>query len=335
MEEVDQWKLGSGSQSRVSIIIPVYNRAKLVEEALHSVYRQTYRPIEVVVVDDGSTDTTPAVVRDWMQAHQHEDFLCSYVSQSNSGAPAARNAGVEASTGQYIQFLDSDDKLLPQKLERGVQKLREENLDMVYCRTATTDLEDNRIGYCGGPVSKSPADIPSYSWHISGPLYKRDMLQTLGPWLEELTGSQDWEYCARVKIRDFDIHFDRKVGSLYRHHRDEVRVSRVGMEYDYTRSTEQAYDHIYQLANECGKAGPSFSGRMARLYFYRFLAYRNNGYKIDAKRCLGKIITRTPPSYPIWTVSVLCHYIPSRALTLILQRLVDLRNKVKAWYGSK
>ena len=93
----------------VSTIIPVYNRPTLVVEAIESVLAQTYRPIEIIVVDDGSTDSTSAVVEQMMTAHPEVSLL----RQPNSGPGPARQKGIEAASGEFIQFLDSDDLLAP------------------------------------------------------------------------------------------------------------------------------------------------------------------------------------------------------------------------------
>lgn len=102
----------------VSVVIPVYNGAKYVGEALESVFAQTLRPSEVIVVDDGSTDGTGEVVRGFETV--------TYVYQANAGASAARNLGVDRASGEYIAFLDHDDVWSPFKLERQVALLRDD-----------------------------------------------------------------------------------------------------------------------------------------------------------------------------------------------------------------
>jgi glycosyltransferase involved in cell wall biosynthesis len=105
-----------GSQpSLVSVIIPCHNQARYLSEAIGSVLTQTYSPIEIVVVDDGSTDDTFEV------ATRHPEVRC--VRQTNQGLSAARNAGLGASKGSYLVFLDADDRLLPQALEAGLECL--------------------------------------------------------------------------------------------------------------------------------------------------------------------------------------------------------------------
>lgn len=95
----------------ISVVIPAYNAAHLIEDALQSVFAQTYQPREIIVVDDGSCDDTVAVVR------RHVEFV-KLVRQRNAGAASARNTGIEHATGDWIAFLDADDTWVPTKLER-------------------------------------------------------------------------------------------------------------------------------------------------------------------------------------------------------------------------
>lgn len=100
----------------VSVIIPTYNRADLVCEAIQSVLDQTYQNFEIIVVDDGSTDNTRKALQPYMDRIQ-------YIYQENSGHGAARNTAIRASRGQWIAFLDSDDVWLPDKLSRQMEIL--------------------------------------------------------------------------------------------------------------------------------------------------------------------------------------------------------------------
>ena len=108
----------------VSVIIPTYNRAHFLMEAMESVLGQTYRPIELIVVDDGSTDNTREVVEEWNQKRPRNNaFELRYFYQENYGPQAARNFGLIESRGEYIQLLDSDDLLSPWKLSCQVPVL--------------------------------------------------------------------------------------------------------------------------------------------------------------------------------------------------------------------
>ena len=96
---------------RVSVIIPTFNAAVLLGEAIASVLAQTYREFEIIVVDDGSTDTTAAVVTSFASRQ------IRYIYQANQGVGAARNTGVKAASGALLVFLDHDDLLLPDCLQ--------------------------------------------------------------------------------------------------------------------------------------------------------------------------------------------------------------------------
>lgn len=103
--------------SLVSVIIPTYNYARFIGEAIESVLTQTYRDFEIIVVDDGSTDETGDVVSRFSEVR--------YIFQTNQGIAAARNEGVRASQGHSLVFLDADDRLLPNALEAGVNSLND------------------------------------------------------------------------------------------------------------------------------------------------------------------------------------------------------------------
>ena len=100
----------------VSVIIPTYNCASYLAAAIESVLAQTYRDFRIFVIDDGSTDATPEVMRPYV-------YHCVYIHQPNAGAAAARNRGIRESSSKYIAFLDADDLWHPTKLERQIQLL--------------------------------------------------------------------------------------------------------------------------------------------------------------------------------------------------------------------
>lgn len=121
----------------VSIIIPTFNRAGVVTRAIDSVLGQTYRPVEVLVVDDGSTDGTPEVLK------SYGDAIVTIV-QDNAGPAAARNRGIRESKGDFIAFLDSDDVWLPTKLQRQVDLLQRAGRDVPCCLCNTLIQRPNQ-----------------------------------------------------------------------------------------------------------------------------------------------------------------------------------------------
>lgn len=121
-------------RDKISVIIPTYNRESTIKASIESVLGQTYDNIEVIVVDDGSTDNTEKVVK------SIKDKRLKYIKQKkNAGACMARNIGIEKATGTYISFQDSDDIYYKNKLEKQFQNMQKENSDFDFCKLTIHD----------------------------------------------------------------------------------------------------------------------------------------------------------------------------------------------------
>lgn len=199
-----RWMKADYESGLVTVIIPTYNRAGFVVEAMESVFRQDYRPIELIVVDDGSTDDTRTIIRSWIEAKASDnEFGVNYIYQESKGASAARNLGLIHSNGEFIQFLDSDCQIFPLKLTIQVEILsRRIALSHCYCKTEFIETRDETISLLGLP----PSDDLSYNAVIPAftsiaPLWRRNCLDEVGPWDEELTCRQDWVYKAKILLR--------------------------------------------------------------------------------------------------------------------------------------
>lgn len=194
----------------VSTIIPVHNRPELLREAVASVLAQTYRPIEIVIVNDGSEDDTGAICDQLAAEHAS---LIAVIHQRNSGPAAARQAGLEQSTGVFIQYLDSDDLLLPDKFTRQVAGLNEQ----AHCDVSYGMTRRYRIGQpiVDVPNLKTgehietlfPSMLQSRWWSTSTPLYRRRICERAGPWNPQLHNEEDWEYDCRVAALGVRLHF--------------------------------------------------------------------------------------------------------------------------------
>ena len=102
----------------LSIIIPVYNREKIVSATLNCVAAQTFRPLNLILVDNNSSDGTLQVLLDFKEAHQTPDFSITVLQESTPGACAARNCGLRAARSEWIMFFDSDDLMTPDYVEQ-------------------------------------------------------------------------------------------------------------------------------------------------------------------------------------------------------------------------
>jgi glycosyltransferase involved in cell wall biosynthesis len=213
----------------VSTIIPVYNRAVLLREAVASVLAQTYRPIEILIVDDGSTDDTARVADQLAKSYPEEIRV---IHQANTGAGLAREAGRQAARGEFIQHLDSDDLLLPQKFEHQVEGLRAHpECGVSYGKTRFYDRgETNVVEAWKRTGEEIPTMFPSFLesrwWGTSTPLYRKQLIDLVGPWTS-LRNDEDWEYDCRIASHDVRLHYVRDFVSEERNH-DGPRLSAGG-----------------------------------------------------------------------------------------------------------
>ncbi len=195
---------GSGtllSQPLVSTIIPVFNRPEMICQAFHSVLKQTYSNIEVVVVDDGSTDSTPAVLSEL--ARQYPEKL-RVVRQDNAGPGTARNLGLTLAAGDYIQYLDSDDLLHPEKFALQVAALEANHLAGVcYCITLRKDpMSGEMVPWARTSETIDnifPSFLPKRGWATLTPLWRRSVCDAIGHW-KPYRIMEDWEHDLRAGI---------------------------------------------------------------------------------------------------------------------------------------
>lgn len=257
----------------VSVIIPTYNREKFIFDTINSVYKQTYRPIELLIIDDGSTDDTPNIIKDFKEEKSSEDFIIKYISQKNSGAQVARNNGIKNSIGEYIQFLDSDDILDEKKFEIEVNYL-EKNLscDIVYSNGKLIDESNNIKDFnLSKPLSNTSEDYFTGAWQCMTALYKRDTINRNGLWNEELTINQDWEYAQRIILNDFKIaYIDIKL-CFYRQHNS----GNIGSNLNANKilGKELSTDSIYRLIVKKNKLNDSLKDSILKRYLYCIIQY--------------------------------------------------------------
>lgn len=220
------------NNSLVSVIIPVFNRANLLVEAVDSVFQQTYPYIEIIIVNDGSTDHTGAVAED---LRNDSEVPISVLHQGNSGPGAARQRGLEQACGDYIQFLDSDDLLLPGKFSAQVEALQSRpECGISYGPSAQDNyafhppLRDWPMRATGQAISHLfPRLLIERWWTTSSPLYRHDLLATIGPW-QSWINEEDWEYDSRCGATGTPLAWVEEPCSIRRIHLSEDHLSHRG-----------------------------------------------------------------------------------------------------------
>ena len=187
----------------VSVIIPTFNREQLLGETISSVVMQEYRPIEIIVVDDGSSDNTKEVISKWLEEFGNYQALdLRYICQNNAGASAARNRGMLESRGEFLQFLDSDDCLHRSKINLHVNCLEHQpDMDFAYGPIKELENPDHTI-YCQSEMSPRRMVLkqvinPAFT---TGPLCRRRMFAKIGKWNEDMALVEDWELFSRAVV---------------------------------------------------------------------------------------------------------------------------------------
>ena len=216
----------------VSVIIPTYNRAGLLRRALDSVIDQDYRPIEAVVVDDGSTDNTDHVLAEYRRHLSEAGVSLVTHKQSNERAPKARNVGMKLAHGELIAFLDSDDIWRPQFCSTLVRLLRQHpSAGLAFCGIVCIDNCDHvwkardmgmhqmpHEGVLRRPFEQIMRYMPLQT---SGVMVRRAVIERVGDFDLELPVVEDWDLWYRIS-KDYDFAYTQKGLACNRSHPDNL-----------------------------------------------------------------------------------------------------------------
>ena len=209
----------------VDVVIPTFNNSKYLLHAINSVMIQSRYVKKIIVIDDGSTDNTKAIIRPLTQSNKK----LHYVYQANAGLSSARNTGIKLSSAKYIAFLDADDIWLPDKLKSQLSKFdttKYKNLGLVYGEYLDIDEAGKEIRNFGGfrlhkeikgNVSKQLVECNYATGSGSAVLVKRECFDKVGLFDETLTACEDWDMWMRIsKNYSFD-YVDAPLVKLRRH----------------------------------------------------------------------------------------------------------------------
>lgn len=215
----------------ISVIIPAYMQASYLTQTLDSVLQQTYRPAEIIVVDDGSPDETASVCAQYGERIR-------YVRKNNAGLSAARNTGILASSGDFLVWLDSDDYFPPEFLEQTADTLSRTEADVTYCDYHHVDKQ-------GCTSQKFQAFVPSDSaahQYLLGNMFpphaamtRRSTLANAGLFDPNLRSFEDWDMWIRLAFAGAKFVKTEGVSVPYRQHpesmsRNAERMRRCGMQ---------------------------------------------------------------------------------------------------------
>lgn len=303
----------------VSVIIPTYNRVHLVGRAIKSVLNQTYQDFEIIVVDDASTDNTEGVVK------ALGDSRIRYIQhEQNRGGSAARNTGIKAAHGEYIAFLDSDDRFEPMKIAAQIDvfnRSEDENMVLVYTGCRSVELRSDKVRGLTRPRKRGNIHkdilLANCVGTTSSILVKAGIIREIGGFDESLAANQDWELYFRLSK---DHAFDYVDEYLTEYGRHPVRISNRDADarsqdfdmfksYLFPRLKEQRY---------------CFRQRAKSMYYYRTgrrLAVEGN----VGRRLLVRAVILWPLNFKGWAF-LLVSVLPRKAV-------MQLRKAKRILYG--
>jgi glycosyltransferase involved in cell wall biosynthesis len=301
--------VGSNDVALVSVVIPTYNSSSFVSEAINSVLAQTYSRVEVVVVNDGSTDNTEAVLA------SYGDRIKA-VTQVNSGTSAARNTGIGASSGQFVAFLDHDDLWSPSKLTLQMALLKKHpEMGMVYCGRQFFNH------YTGQVTSKHPAE-PQMGIHdflalkaiaLQSVVIPRAVLNDVGLFDVTISGADDWEMCLRISSK-YPVCGIPDILVDIRGHENQQSIQSEYM-YGKIQSVFERYQNVHGVCAECSSAVAEARSMLHEAFYQRMLGSAKSALK-QGKYAQGtRMLLRG-----IWENPVALTRVPKRLAARLFRR---------------
>lgn len=221
----------------VSVIIPVYNREDYIGEAIESVLNQTYKNFELIIVNDGSTDNTENIVKGYAE----KDKRIKYFYQENQGAYSARNKGIEESNGEFISFLDSDDKYFPYALEKMVYLFQTlpENVKLIY-GNFINEIEGQKEKIYREIVEPAPKPVLFHQFLIGNPILpttsmvRKDVFEEIGLFDDKYSMAEDYDFWTKLILK-YNIAKLNLPVSIYRKHQVQLTKDKGKLRYEVDR----------------------------------------------------------------------------------------------------
>ncbi len=295
----------STNKPLVSIIIPCFNSAKFVSRSIDSALSQSYPYTEIILVDNNSTDETLSILKDYQSRYPDK---ITVLTELKKGAPAARNQGLNAAKGEWIQFLDADDEILTAKIDIQVNLALQTNCHMIIGNS----IHHKKYHKKKVRPNKKPwvALINSRLGITSSNLWSANLLTLVNGWDEEITSSQEYHLLFKILKMKPTLSFDNNFNTLIYHQENSVskatdtkklyniltnaRLLRMSIKKYlqennlYGKSEERAYErfifrHIVQYKQRCPE------------YYHEFKhLLKNNKYPLLSKCTLRTIVKLKP-----------------------------------------
>lgn len=304
---------------KVSVIIPAFNCRRYIEETVESALNQTYPDIELIVVDDASTDKTCEILK------RYGEKLTVINHKNNKGPSGARNTGIQHAGGEYVAFLDHDDIWVRDKLEKQMELFKQDDkIALVYSNGYKFDLSGKSRGFFfegvkphrGFIFEKLLADnfIPTSSVVI-----KKDVLNEVGLFKQNFLIAQDFDLYLRIAER-YPVDYVDEVLFKYRILPDGFSTRKKKLAFEEAIEINRSYQKKFISGNR--KILRDLRKRMAKHMFYIAMWSLENTTRIDALRWYLKCIRTGAFDYKI-AVSSVFFIMPKRIAVPIAKRLME------------
>ncbi|MDD4636054.1 MAG: glycosyltransferase family A protein [Bacteroidales bacterium] len=266
----------------IAIVIPVYNRSQFIQRTFDSILSQTYRPIELILVDNGSTDNSLALCNEFKEKNQSDQLIVKVLEEQKKGANAARNKGLEAVESEYVTFFDSDDELFPEMINTIHQAISKKQADIIAYTYTFYKNEKNEHVRIRCYSNQPRMQIIRGMLATQNFTVKRDVIRTIGGWDESLQRWQDWEVGVRLLLYTENIYWI-KYPPLCRAHVHDDTISGRNFS-DAHNSLYKAVETVYK--NIQAMERPDTKKLLVAVYF-RFLLLAGN-YAREGRKDLGR-----------------------------------------------
>ena len=266
----------------IAIVIPVYNRSQLIQRTLDSVVRQTYRPIELILVDNGSTDESLVLCKEFKEKNQSDQLIVKVLEETKQGANAARNRGLEATESEYVSFFDSDDELFPEMMNIIHQAIKSKHADIIAY--TYTFYENKRKEYVRIRCFSNQARMQIIRGMLATQNFtvKRDVIRAIGGWNESLQRWQDWEVGVRLLLHTEDVYWIKQP-PLCRAHIHDATISGNNFS-DAHIQLYKAVETVYSYVQTMERPD---TNKLVMAVYFRFLLLAGN-YSREGHKDLGE-----------------------------------------------
>lgn len=316
----------------VSIIMPAYNAERYIKEAIESVLNQTYKNIEIIVINDGSTDNTEEILRPYFK-----NKIIRYYKQQNAGIGAARNYAIKLSNGKFITFLDADDIYLPEKVEAEAEVLaRFCDYGIVYCNLKhffdgkPDKLLQHQYDFQSGDVFREL--LKRDFINPTSVMIRKEVIDRFGSFDSAMRHAEDWDLWLRLSYQGVKFYFLDK--DLVRARISGSSLSNLNNQWDMKEHALRLFKKLFVRMNLDEKKRYDETGIMSKLRLKAALAHLAAGHKKEFRFYIFEVHKNF-----LWKIFAgffvfLTFFMPSDFLKTVVQKIWRLKQRLLFRYSN-